>query len=720
MKYLSLFSGIGGFELGINKAYESNLKQQHISTESEQEKRSQRRLGPSNQYDKVLRPTDRTAPLCIGYSEIDKYAIQVYTRKCCKCANCVYNRSICESVLNAKNQKEKQNSTLEQTPEDANFVSEKNSESNIETTLKNIEVQLKDGKTEILKSIKQSIEKLLGNEGKNCLICMGENVPVVENQKNNSLPLSIKIKTDIKIERNMEQATDTNSPLKEKIQINTKSSAIIATTQKQDTADVLTKIYEKKPCLLNLGDCTKIIVSELPDFDLLVGGFPCQAFSIAGKRGGFDDTRGTLFFDCARILKEKQPRNFILENVKGLLSHDNGRTFKTIINTLTELGYCVEWQVLNAKNFGVPQNRERVFIVGHLGGLPRRKVFPIGGTDEQDGRRVEIIAHKKGYRRNRQTFSPEGITEALDTATGGGRGHHTISRTVRSGGRASPPQSKQNWDTYEYKGRIRRLTPTECERLMGYPETKEYAIMDLCYDQIKNYVSAVQQNPKLQKLVLSVEKKEWKQFAEYVEKYLQRKNQQIESFAQENVSLLKTESEKKPLSNVDYVETKNTKVRQDSGEDSVLLNVLINITEGRITLNGKEELQVNELKQMAQIDGQNVVNLSGSEIMQLVKNVENDSLTKKIKHLMSTTLSDSEIGKIDIMLIILYFYALDVINGFTQVKTQEKNISLGFRFSDGWTAEGTEGKLSDTQRYKTLGNGIVSNVVEEVIKRIIQ
>ena len=138
------------------------------------------------------------------------------------------------------------------------------------------------------------------------------------------------------------------------------------------------QIYQSKfPTNHNYGDITLINAKELPDFDLFVGGFPCQAFSIAGKRGGFDDTRGTLFFDCARILKEKQPRNFILENVKGLLSHDNGRTFKTIINTLTELGYCVEWQVLNAKNFGVPQNRERVFIVGHLGGIPERKVFPL-------------------------------------------------------------------------------------------------------------------------------------------------------------------------------------------------------------------------------------------------------------------------------------------------------------------------------------------------------
>lgn len=137
------------------------------------------------------------------------------------------------------------------------------------------------------------------------------------------------------------------------------------------------QVYNKHFKHKNYGDATKIDTRELPDFDLLVGGFPCQAFSIAGKRKGFDDTRGTLFFDIARILADKKPKHFILENVKGLLSHDGGNTFTTIIRVLSDLGYFVEWQVLNAKNFGVPQNRERVFIVGHLGGQPRRKVFPI-------------------------------------------------------------------------------------------------------------------------------------------------------------------------------------------------------------------------------------------------------------------------------------------------------------------------------------------------------
>lgn len=185
----------------------------------------------------------------------------------------------------------------------------------------------------------------------------------------------------------------------------------------------------------NYGDATRIVPEELPDFDLLVGGFPCQAFSIAGKRLGFDDTRGTLFFDIARILKVKRPRLCLLENVKGLLSHDSGRTFKTIVTTLAELGYAVEWQVLNSKNHGVPQNRERVFIVGHLGGFCGREVFPVG---YDDGEGIDAVGWEQA-----ETFP-----------------------TIR----ATHYKSGDNQPIVREKLRIRRLTPTECERLQGFPD----------------------------------------------------------------------------------------------------------------------------------------------------------------------------------------------------------------------------------------------------------
>ena len=117
--------------------------------------------------------------------------------------------------------------------------------------------------------------------------------------------------------------------------------------------------------------------------DVICGGFPCQAFSIAGRRLGFEDTRGTLFFEIARAAKQIQPRFLFLENVKGLLNHDKGRTFTTILTTLDELGFDVEWQVLNSKDFGVPQNRERVFIIGHLRGECTRRIFPLSSASKQ-------------------------------------------------------------------------------------------------------------------------------------------------------------------------------------------------------------------------------------------------------------------------------------------------------------------------------------------------
>ena len=133
-------------------------------------------------------------------------------------------------------------------------------------------------------------------------------------------------------------------------------------------------------------DIRGIHVDEIPSADLLVGGFPCATFSVAGRRTGFgtEDTRGTLFFEICRILSGKRIPYVFLENVKGLLNHDGGRTFGVIVASLDELGYDIQWECLNSKNFGVPQNRERVFIVGNLRGHPRPKVFPLGRCYAED------------------------------------------------------------------------------------------------------------------------------------------------------------------------------------------------------------------------------------------------------------------------------------------------------------------------------------------------
>ena len=286
----------------------------------------------------------------------------------------------------------------------------------------------------------------------------------------------------------------------------------------------------KFPNTKNYGDATKINEHELPDFDLLVGGFPCQSFSIAGKRKGFADTRGTLFFDIARILAYKKPRNVLLENVKGLLSHDGGATFQTIIGVLSDLGYFVEWQVLNSKNFGVPQNRERVFIIGYLGGQPKSKVFPVGedgnNVNGESGKELsspqiartitstEFKQHGDGNyikqinqptHSNDRVYGEEGISPTLNTMQGGSR-QPKISFSVNTkkgyaeaengdGINLAFPNSKtrrgrvikKNSPTLQTSAvgsigtiqdmKIRRLTPLECERLQGFPDnwTKDFS-----------------------------------------------------------------------------------------------------------------------------------------------------------------------------------------------------------------------------------------------------
>ena len=208
-------------------------------------------------------------------------------------------------------------------------------------------------------------------------------------------------------------------------------------------------IFEKQfTGVTNYGDATAITASNLPDFDLLVGGFPCQAFSIAGKQQGFSDTRGTLFFDIARICAEKRPRYLVLENVKGLLSHDGGQTFQRILRVLADLGYRVEWQVLNSKNFGVPQNRERVFIVGYLGERSGQEIFPLT-TYSQSASVVALQQLNKAESQGNRIYDSSGLATTLASQAGG--------LGAKTG-------------LYQIDTQVRRLTPTECERLQGFPD----------------------------------------------------------------------------------------------------------------------------------------------------------------------------------------------------------------------------------------------------------
>lgn len=220
------------------------------------------------------------------------------------------------------------------------------------------------------------------------------------------------------------------------------------------------------------GDITQIDEKDIPKHDIVLAGFPCQAFSIAGKRLGFEDTRGTLFFDVARIIKHHKPKVVFLENVKGFVNHDKGNTFRVVKETLEELGYKVYAEVLNAKDFGVPQNRERIYIVAFLDEtiefeFPKSCKLQTKIADMLDGKvatkyyynekplfdriKDDIVNENSIYQWRRQYVreNKSGVCPTL-TANMGTGGH--------------------NVPIIKDKNGIRKLTPRECANFQGFPK----------------------------------------------------------------------------------------------------------------------------------------------------------------------------------------------------------------------------------------------------------
>lgn len=248
-------------------------------------------------------------------------------------------------------------------------------------------------------------------------------------------------------------------------------------------------------------DITDIAVKQsIPDFDILCAGFPCQAFSQAGKRLGFNDTRGTLFFDVADVIRLKKPKAFFLENVKGLLTHDKGNTIKTILNTLRDdLGYYVpEPQLINARNFGVPQNRERVFIIGFRTPvdftypLPTNSTVTFGSIKEHTNTEKYILSDRyiKCLEAHKQRHA----------AKGNGFGYRVVQdNDVTDTLLASNGGRDRNLVVDDATHKLRHFTPRECARLQGFPETFKIVVSDTqAYKQFGNTVSipAVQETAK--------------------------------------------------------------------------------------------------------------------------------------------------------------------------------------------------------------------------------
>lgn len=240
------------------------------------------------------------------------------------------------------------------------------------------------------------------------------------------------------------------------------------------------------------GDITQIKAKDIPQFDILLGGFPCQAFSVAGKKLGFEDARGTLFFEIARILKERKPKAFHLENVKGLVSHDKGKTFQIMLNILeNELGYKVFYKVLNALDFGMPQHRNRIMIVGfknHKANFsfpePTGEKVCVGDILDKNVPSKYTISDRlwKGHQRRKIENKNKGNGFGYNLYDE--NSSHTVTLSARYYKDGSEILIRQEGKN------PRKLTPRECARLQGFPDTYILPNISEChlYKQFGNSV----------------------------------------------------------------------------------------------------------------------------------------------------------------------------------------------------------------------------------------
>lgn len=250
---------------------------------------------------------------------------------------------------------------------------------------------------------------------------------------------------------------------------------------------------------LDVTKLTRESIRSIPDFDILLAGFPCQTFSIAGIKKGFEDSRGQLFFDIAKILKIKKPQAFLLENVKGLVSHERGETLKTILKILTEeLGYRVTYQILNSKDFGVPQNRERIYIVGFKRKLDFAFPTPLGAKVSISDILEKEVAEK--YFLSERYWQCLQQHKARHQNKGNGFGYKIIedsgiSNAIVVGGMGKErnliiDRSLKTIDPKYNNAYVRKMTPREWARLQGYPDDfKIHPIDTHAYKQLGNSVT---------------------------------------------------------------------------------------------------------------------------------------------------------------------------------------------------------------------------------------
>lgn len=249
------------------------------------------------------------------------------------------------------------------------------------------------------------------------------------------------------------------------------------------------------------GDITKVDEKTIPDHDILCAGFPCQAFSISGKQRGFEDSRGTLFFDVARIVKEKKPKIVFMENVKNFATHDGGKTLEVVKGTMEELGYSFNQRVLNAVDYGVPQKRERIYMVCFRNDIAVKNfAFP---------KTIKLTKHVEDFLLEESSLTEHLYVNRIDTYYNGKKDDAYSDKSIRLGIINKGGQGERIYSIkgiaitfsaygggvfaktggYLVNGRPRRLHPRECARLMGYPDTYKISKRaNQAYQQLGNSV----------------------------------------------------------------------------------------------------------------------------------------------------------------------------------------------------------------------------------------
>ena len=533
------------------------------------------------------------------------------------------------------------------------------------------------------------------------------------------------------------------------------------------------------PSTIHLGDVTQVKGDDLPQIDLLIGGSPCQGFSFAGKQLNFDDPRSKLFFEFVRLLKETKPKYFLLENVKmkkeyqdvisqhlgvepieinsALVSAQNRkRLYWTNIPNVTQpedkgiilrdiledgdvdrdKNLCLDANYHkggNLKQYFEKHRRQLVFndvkcgaFRGHYlvdGKRQDHKMKTAGLTEQRleirkddktntlttvqkDNQVVYIGDYNPVFKDNYCQFdvSGKGHNSQQDRAYYSDKKHGCL------GASRLETKTKVMVDELHY----RKLTPIECERLQTVDKVEILLESDLCIDLAKNLVNVVNQSPRLQKLALSAEKSELKESVKIAIKNMNANHQLIKPTAHQNVDTQTPKPTRECTNrklegqslNADNAEKKIMSKHQEIEGHSATQNVFINIIEGKIHHNGKVESHRKEGRFTEQKNGKVQLKMSGKEIMQLVKDVENYLNTKKINNFTYTTLNRLNIKSLEQLLVTLYCFAENVITGYIQGTIKIKTL-----LSEGYTFG-----VSNSQRYKMLGNGWTVDVIAHIFK----